>query len=608
MKKIVSAAGLAALGAVGLQAAAGDGLSRIEASKPWSIKANLRGFYDDNVFTTPDSFKAYYTGVGPDGKPARAKAFNIIEGPNGELTEVATGNFKDYKGLYDSNGYAYRNMGPVSSYGIEVRPSATLNLVTDQTVISAGYEYGLRWYNDRPGRSSDQSHIANLSINHSIDANTSISLGDKFTLAQEPDVVDSATPLRSVDADALFNSDAGFRNNLDNLNNNLFFSLDRRLNETLSAGLGYQFDIYRYADDSAGGFAARLDRNHHRLDLNLSKQLSDSTSVLLGYQFRNVGFTSSQMLGEESWPEQQLAFDVAELVANAEQNGQDVERIDREVSLPMLDAAGNVVMENGEPVMETKTESFTTKVSLEDGTEIKFYDITNKTYFNDDVKVGELYGVRGIDQYGNPDVDDSSVVVHRKKYYRFDPDSRNTDTHYLFVGVNHLFTPELQASARVGAQFVRYTGVDDANPFNPDDSTVSPYVDANLAYAYAEGSTLSGGIRHERNQTDLALLGAVGSGGQAMDQEATTIYASINHRLTSRIALNATGMYTMSRFDDHVSWLGNDDYLALGLNASYYINQHLSADLGYNFDDLDSAIDQRSFTRNRVYVGLKASY
>ena len=54
MKKIVSAAGMAALGVVGLHAAAGDGLTRMETSKPWSLKANLRGFYDDNVFTTPD--------------------------------------------------------------------------------------------------------------------------------------------------------------------------------------------------------------------------------------------------------------------------------------------------------------------------------------------------------------------------------------------------------------------------------------------------------------------------------------------------------------------------------------------------------------------------
>ena len=70
----------------------------------------------------------------------------------------------------------------------------------------------------------------------------------------------------------------------------------------------------------------------------------------------------------------------------------------------------------------------------------------------------------------------------------------------------------------------------------------------------------------------------------------------------------------MNRFDDSARSLGDDDYISLGLNANYVINQYLSAELGYNFDDLDSALqDQlgnelRSFSRNRVYIGLRASY
>ena len=71
MKKIVSAAGMAALGVVGLHAAAGDGLTRTETSKPWSLKANLRGFYDDNVFTTPDNgFRSFYATAGGAKAPS----------------------------------------------------------------------------------------------------------------------------------------------------------------------------------------------------------------------------------------------------------------------------------------------------------------------------------------------------------------------------------------------------------------------------------------------------------------------------------------------------------------------------------------------------------
>lgn len=474
MKKIVSAAGMAALGVVGLHAAAGDGLTRMETSKPWSLKANLRGFYDDNVFTTPDNgFRSFYANAGG--------AQGAIDPATGQVTAFGQKTFK-----------------PVSSYGIEIQPSANFNLVTDQSLLSLGYQYGYRWYEDRPGRSADQSHVFDVSLTHDLNPLTSISFGDNFTLAQEPEIVDTATVLRPNNQQGNLTAEQPFRANLDSIHNKAFLSLDRGLSQTLSAHVGYQFDVYQYADDGYdGSFSSRLDRNQHQVNLHLAAQIADPTTLLLGYQFRNVAFTSSDDLGY----------------------------------------------------------------------------IANGTYL-------------------------------------VEADSRDTDTHVVFVGASHAFSPELQASARAGAQFVSYTGVSSDHPYDLDDSQTSPYVDINASYSYYEGSSITAGVKHERNQTDLALI----AGGQALDQETTSIYASINHRLTSRITASAVGLYSMNRFDDSARSLGDDDYISLGLNANYVINQYLSAELGYNFDDLDSALqDQlgnelRSFSRNRVYVGLRASY
>ena len=44
------------------------------------------------------------------------------------------------------------------------------------------------------------------------------------------------------------------------------------------------------------------------------------------------------------------------------------------------------------------------------------------------------------------------------------------------------------------------------------------------------------------------------------------------------------------------------------MNLTYEINRFLAAEAGYNYDRLDSDLSFRSFTRNRVYVGLRASY
>ena len=110
--------------------------------------------------------------------------------------------------------------------------------------------------------------------------------------------MDTATVLRPNNQQGNLTAEQPFRANLDSIHNKAFLSLDRGLSQTLSAHVGYQFDIYQYADDGYdGSFSSRLDRNQHQVNLHLAAQIADPTTVLLGYQFRNVAFTSSDDLG-----------------------------------------------------------------------------------------------------------------------------------------------------------------------------------------------------------------------------------------------------------------------------------------------------------------------
>ncbi|HWI56660.1 MAG TPA: hypothetical protein VNZ22_05505, partial [Bacillota bacterium] len=97
MKKIVASVGLVALGASAMQASAQD-LGGPDTSKPWSVSATLRGFYDDNTGTVPDAVPVNHRG----------------------------------------------------SAGWEVSPSATLNWSLEQTTISLGYLYSLKYYQNTP--------------------------------------------------------------------------------------------------------------------------------------------------------------------------------------------------------------------------------------------------------------------------------------------------------------------------------------------------------------------------------------------------------------------------------------------------------------------------
>ena len=85
---------MVAIGAATLKAQYAPGLSRMETSKPWSISASLRGFYDDNYFAQPKALAA-------------------------------------------------------ESFGFEVRPRIAFNLPLEQTYIGGSYTYSMKYYEDR---------------------------------------------------------------------------------------------------------------------------------------------------------------------------------------------------------------------------------------------------------------------------------------------------------------------------------------------------------------------------------------------------------------------------------------------------------------------------
>src|ERR1041384_4585483 len=152
MKSIVKSAGLAALVWLGVAVANAQTpyalapqLSQQELSKTWSVSAALRAFYDDNYNTSP-------------------------------------------KGLAQG------------SFGVEVSPSASLNFPLEQTYIGFSVLYSLRYYEDRPTNSIDQTFQLNAVLAHSFSERFKLDVANNFVISQEPEVIDSgvsATPLRT---------------------------------------------------------------------------------------------------------------------------------------------------------------------------------------------------------------------------------------------------------------------------------------------------------------------------------------------------------------------------------------------------------------------------
>jgi long-subunit fatty acid transport protein len=163
----------------------------------------------------------------------------------------------------------------------------------------------------------------------------------------------------------------------------------------------------------------------------------------------------------------------------------------------------------------------------------------------------------------------------------------------------------LAASARVGAQFSRYPDL------NQDSS--NPYADVSVSYRIASGTSVEVGVRHMRNATDVASVD--GEGHPTMDAETTAGYIHFEHKFTRQFSGSLMGQAQRSEFFDGVND-GQHEYLFLvGANLAYTFNRHWSAEVGYNYDQLVSRVEDgngnrvpRSYYRNRYYVGVTARY
>ena len=184
-----------------------------------------------------------------------------------------------------------------------------------------------------------------------------------------------------------------------------------------------------------------------------------------------------------------------------------------------------------------------------------------------------------------------------KVYYS---DSRDSLSHSAYVGIRHSFAENLTGSAKVGAQYTTY--------YNDPSSTSSlgPYADASLVYTYTAGGYMQLGVMETRNTTDTVQIDS--SGHITQDQESTVAYGSINHPLTPKLMASAVGHFQYSTFHDGQYNSQSSKFYNLGLNLSYAFNRHFSSDIGYNFDYYITPVSSENYTRNRLYMGITATY
>ncbi len=255
MKKVLVSAGIAAIGAASLHADVyAPDITANDASKMWSVSGTLRGFYDDN-----------YTTAHSDATGKRA------------------------------------------SWGAELSPSLSFIVPLQQTELGLRYTYGLYYYQDRENIGQnpiDQSHEADLWVDHAFTERLEGKIQDAFTVSQEPQLSASPTSLP-------------YRAEGNNIENQATLTVHTEWSLLFSTDVGYENTFVDYQQHGAtiatlpvtgATLAGLLNMDGHSFWANLNYQYLPNLTFLVGYQFGLDDFIGNEPISIDTTPAHNVYF------------------------------------------------------------------------------------------------------------------------------------------------------------------------------------------------------------------------------------------------------------------------------------------------------------
>lgn len=259
MKRIIASVGLVALGVASVKAIDyAPGYASTDLSRPWSVSATLRGFYDDNYLTLPDASKK-------------------------------------------------------SSFGVAISPAGSVAFSTDQTDVAARYTFTARYYDERTRRDEpwNYQHQFDGYLSHNFSHRFNVYVADSFVISSDPQVLDplgSGIPYRTLQ-DNLRNTGSinfsaqlsplltlvlGYQNNYYDYKQDAGDALENYVDRFGQPLVDYPSVGDQYIP--GGSYSALLDRVEHLILLNLQYQFSPQTVGVLGYQFGMIDYTGDDYL------------------------------------------------------------------------------------------------------------------------------------------------------------------------------------------------------------------------------------------------------------------------------------------------------------------------
>jgi len=120
--------------------------------------------------------------------------------------------------------------------------------------------------------------------------------------------------------------------------------------------------------------------------------------------------------------------------------------------------------------------------------------------------------------------------------------ARNNLSYFGYVGVQRSLLANLNLTGKAGVQY--------SDNYNaPSGGTsLNPYADISLIYTYLPGCYAQAGFTQMQNATDISTVSDNGS--LTLNTESSTVYASINHKLTPKLLGTVIGRWQHSVYNE----------------------------------------------------------
>lgn len=187
---------------------------------------------------------------------------------------------------------------------------------------------------------------------------------------------------------------------------------------------------------------------------------------------------------------------------------------------------------------------------------------------------------------------------YRLEEVEYDGPDRGSQSQFLGLGLERVFSPNLLGDSRVGYQ------QKDFNEEDIDDED-SPYIEGSFTYLPSPQTRLTAGASYSLFESDIAAFAS---------QERTTAFISAAYDVTARVSLYGAASYQMGTYDadqrieENTDVYNNEDgdenVVQFSARLSYKLNRDNWLEANFHYLDVDSDL-RDDYDRTRMSLGWR---